>query len=119
MPDRASETTTVAVGLDYETDSPWVWTGEADKLAQDVEDCSTWFVAEVPTEVAERFTKALDEINAATKAVHEAAGYDAANNRLASPCASYVGEPSRTSRGEFYDDCDRCGWEKESHPDAD
>lgn len=120
MPDTdVAARTTVAVGLDYDTDSPWVWVGDADKLARDCEDCSTWFLAEVPTAVAERFRLALDEINAAVGAVHEAAGYDRQNNRLAQPCASFVGEPLHTSRGVFYDDCDRCGWTMEEHPDAD
>lgn len=115
----ASEVTTVAVGMDYDTDSAWVWTGEPDKLARDVEDNSTWFLAQVPTEIAERFQRALDEINAAVKAVHEAAGYDAEQNRLSKPCEGYTGEPTHTSRGVFLDDCDRCGWAIEEHPNAD
>lgn len=103
----------VAVGLDYETDSPWVWTGP--KVEEDAEDATGWFVVEVPEAMAERFQKALAEIEAATTAIHEHVGYDAQWGRLREPCSDYTADEIVVGGRTFHDDCDRCGWKREEH----
>lgn len=103
----------VAVGLDYETDSPWVWTG--DKVEEDCDDESGWFVVEVPEPMADRFKAAITEADEATKAIHEHAGYDRQWSRLGQACAEFTAEPVIVGGRTYHDDCDRCGWKKEDH----
>lgn len=111
MPD----TELVAVGLDYETEQPWV---EVDILDPDPDHWyNRWLLREVPAEVAERFRAARAEITAAVAAVHEAAGYDPSRSRLVEVCGSYKGEPVTIRDRDFWDECKTCGWDREDHPD--
>ena len=106
-------TVLVGVGLDYETEQPHVWTGE--KVADDCEDCTGWYAVEVPVELVEAFKEASHAYGKAIDAIHEYAGYDSAVGRLGRVCAEYTGDSVTTSKGQFWDPCDRCGWERDDH----
>ena len=108
--------TKVAVGLDYESDSPWVWTG--DKVEEDAEDVTGWFVVEVPTEMADRFKTAQAELEAALTAIHDHVGFDAQWSRLREQCGAYVGDVLTINGRDFWDDCKRCGWKRDEHTEA-
>lgn len=105
--------TKIAVGIDYETDQPWIWTGES--VVEDCEDTAGWFVVEVPANLAAAFTSAVTALNAAVEVIHEHVGYDAQRTRLREPCNDYTGTPIVVGRRAFHDDCDRCGWKHEDH----
>lgn len=110
------ETELVAVGLDYETEQPWV---EVDILDPDPDyyGDNRWLLREVPAEVAERFRAARAEITAAVEAVHQAACYDPAHCRLLEVCGSYKGKPVTINDRTYWDECKTCGWQKDEHPD--
>lgn len=102
---------TIAVGLDYETDQPWVWTGA--RVVDDAEDATGWFVVEVPAAMAERFEAAKEELDAAVEAIHGHVGY--VGDRLREPCREYVGRSVTIGSKTFDDPCDGCGWKPTEH----
>lgn len=115
MSDTESDTTRVAVGLDYETESPWVWTKDVD---EDAADASGWFAVDIPTALVDRFKAACAEYDAAIEAIHEHAGYDQQWHRLKQRCDGYRGDKLVIGGRDFWDDCQRCGWKREDHPEA-
>lgn len=115
MPAPATER--VLVGLDYETEQPWVWV--TDDPDRDAEGYTSQFAVDVPTALVDEWkavNKHQDEVLAA---IHAVVGFDRDHSRLGdAPCASYKGEPwvPPARPGEaFYDDCEACGWPHKEH----
>lgn len=107
-------TTRVLVGLDYETDQPWVWVTEDPD--RDAQGYGSQFAVDVPTALIEEWRAVNDRQDEILAAIHAAARFDPEHTRLGDgPCASYVGEPLRLPRGVIYDACDACGWAHEEH----
>lgn len=103
----------VAVGLDYETDMPWVFVDPTDDDPEGY--ASKWLICEVPAELAEQFRAAKVAIDEAVKAVHEAAGDDPETGRLVAVCDRYDGCYITVNGYRYWDDCTVCGWPQADH----
>lgn len=104
----------VLVGLDYETEQPWVWV--VDDPDRDAEGYGSQFAVDVPAYLIDEW-KAVNKLqDDLLTRIHTAARFDREHSRIGDgPCSDYKGEPYMAPRGPIYDACDACGWPHEEH----
>lgn len=110
----------VVVGLDYETEAPWIWLPNEDESAEHMaEDQGHWFAAHAPAAMVDDFEATVKRLDEIVDAIHAATGFDRENIRLGdAACPAWTGEPweSPWKPGVVVRDrCDGCGWRYEDH----